>query len=34
MARNPTAEKRSFGENLVNDRRNPAQVGLRTENGM
>ena len=37
MARNPPAcpaEKRSLGENLVNDRRNPAQVRLRTETGM
>ena len=37
VARNPPAcpaEKRSLGENLVNVRRNPAQVRLRTENGM
>ena len=37
MARNPPAcpaEKRLLGENLVNVRQNPAQVRLRTENGM
>ena len=37
MAKNPPAcpaEKRSLGENLVNDRRNPAQLRLRAENGM
>ena len=37
MAKNPPAcpaEKRSLGENLVNVRRNPAQVRLHTENGM
>ena len=37
MARNPPAcpaEKRSLGENLVNVRWNPAQLRLRTKNGM